>query len=106
MPTKRPRYMVTDTGPVAEMLDRAQRAWPEMTDRKALLVRLAETGSRELPPGAGARGGAVRGERPRALARGADAREAAVRRERQRAAMRRVAQLVERDALLSDEPWR
>jgi hypothetical protein len=79
--------MVTDTGPVAEMLDRAQRAWPETTDRKALLVRLAEAGSRTL-------------------AREAEEREAAARRERQRAAMRRVAELVDADALLADEPWR
>jgi hypothetical protein len=87
VPTKRPRYMVTDTGPVADMLDRAQRAWPEMTDRKALLVRLAEAGSRSL-------------------AREAEEREAAARGERQRDALRRVAELVDAEALLADEPWR
>lgn len=44
MPTSKPRYMVTDTGELAEMLDLAQRCWPEITDRKDLLLRLAAAG--------------------------------------------------------------
>jgi hypothetical protein len=51
MPTARPRYQVTDTGPVATMLDQAALAWPELSgDRKQLLLRLAQTGARHLPP--------------------------------------------------------
>lgn len=44
MPTTKPRYMVTDAGKVTEMLDAAQRRWPEIADRKALLLLLAERG--------------------------------------------------------------
>jgi hypothetical protein len=44
MPTTKPRYVVTDAGAVTEMLDVAQRRWPEVADRKALLLLLAETG--------------------------------------------------------------
>jgi sulfite reductase beta subunit-like hemoprotein len=36
--------MVTDAGEVTEMLDSAQRRWPEVADRKALLLRLAAAG--------------------------------------------------------------
>ena len=44
VPTTKPRYVVTDAGAVTEMLDVAQRRWPKVTDRKALLLLLAETG--------------------------------------------------------------
>jgi len=44
MPTTKPRYMVTDTGEVTEMIDAAKRRWPELLDRKALLLRLAAAG--------------------------------------------------------------
>lgn len=44
MPTTKPRYVITDAGAVTEMLDVAQRRWPEVTDRKALLLLLAEAG--------------------------------------------------------------
>jgi len=44
VPTSKPRYMLTDTGELSEMLDLAQRRWPELTDRKDLLLRLAQTG--------------------------------------------------------------
>jgi hypothetical protein len=44
VPTTKPRYVVTDAGAVTEMLDVAQRRWPEVTDRKALLLLLAEMG--------------------------------------------------------------
>mgnify|MGYP006915253010 CR=1 FL=1 len=39
MPTTKPRYTVTDTGEVSELLDRAQRRWPDLHDRKKLLLR-------------------------------------------------------------------
>jgi hypothetical protein len=44
MPTTKPRYTVTDSGAVSELLDDAQRRWPEVRDRKLLLLRLAEVG--------------------------------------------------------------
>lgn len=44
MPTSKPRYTLTDTGKLAELLDAAQRRWPEATDRKDLLLRLATAG--------------------------------------------------------------
>jgi hypothetical protein len=40
MPTTRPRYTFTDTGALRERLDEAQRRWPEVRDRKELLLRL------------------------------------------------------------------
>lgn len=44
MPTTRPRYTLTDTGRLREQLDEAQRRWPEVRDRKELLLRLADAG--------------------------------------------------------------
>jgi hypothetical protein len=44
MPTTKPRYTITDTGAVSEQLDEAQRRWPEVRDRKELLLRLAAAG--------------------------------------------------------------
>lgn len=44
VPTKKPRYTVTDSDVVSELLDQAQRRWPEVSDRKELLLRLAEVG--------------------------------------------------------------
>ena len=44
MPTTQPRYTVTDTGDVREMLDLAQRRWPDVRDRRQLLLRLAGAG--------------------------------------------------------------
>jgi hypothetical protein len=86
VPTTRPRYTITDTGAVAEMLDRAQARWPD-ADRKELLLRLTRAGSdvvaREL------------GERERALQG-----------ERQRVAMRELSELVDAGVLLSDAAWR
>src|SRR4051812_12314205 len=43
MPTTRPRYTFTDTGELRDMLDLAERVWPDITDRKELLYRLART---------------------------------------------------------------
>lgn len=48
MPTSKPRYMLTDTGKLSDLLDAAQRHWPQLTDRKALLLRLAETGAEAI----------------------------------------------------------
>jgi hypothetical protein len=48
MPTMKPRYTVTDTGRLGEQLDRAQRHWPDVRDRKELLLRLAATGSEAI----------------------------------------------------------
>jgi len=36
--------MITDTGPISDQLDEAQRRWPEVRDRKELLLRLAAAG--------------------------------------------------------------
>jgi hypothetical protein len=48
VPTTKPRYTVTDTGEVSELLDDAQRRWPEVADRKTLLLRLAMAGREAL----------------------------------------------------------
>ena len=85
MPTIRPRYTLTDTGAVEEMLDIAQRRWPGV-ERKELLLRLTRAGSD-------------------AVARELDEREGTERRERQRTAMRDVTELVDVDLLLSDAAW-
>jgi hypothetical protein len=84
VPTTRPRYTITDTGDVEEMLDLAQTLWPGV-ERKELLLRLTRAG-RE------------------AVAR--ELREGDQRRERQRAAIRTITELVDVDALLSDDAWR
>jgi hypothetical protein len=44
MPTTKPRYTVTDTGALSDQLDQAQRRWPEVQDRKELLLKLAAAG--------------------------------------------------------------
>lgn len=44
MPTTKPRYTITDTGELSEQLDEAQRRWPDVHDRKELLLRLAAAG--------------------------------------------------------------
>jgi len=44
MPTTKPRYTLTDTGALSEQLDEAQRRWPEIRDRKELLLRLTAAG--------------------------------------------------------------
>jgi hypothetical protein len=85
VPTTRPRYTLTDTGSVEEMLDVAQRRWPGV-ERKELLLRLTAAGRD-------------------AVARELDEREGLERRERQRTSMREVTQLVDTDVLLSDAAW-
>lgn len=86
MPTTRPRYTLTDTGRLAEMLDEAQRRWPEEHDRKRLLLALAERGRERV------------GEELAEEERGA-------RRERQERAITRIADLVDRELLFSDAAW-
>jgi hypothetical protein len=85
VPTTRPRYTVTDTGHTAELLDLAQRAWPGITDRRQLLLRLTEMGGEAL---------------------GARLAEYEQRRERQRLGLERAARLVDVDVLLGEQAWR
>lgn len=87
MPTSRPRYTVTDTADVRVMLDLAHRAWPEVADRKELLLRLAAMGSDTI--------------RARL-----DERDQTERRARQQQAMRRAAELMDVELLLADGAWR
>lgn len=86
VPTTKPRYTVTDTGHLAELLDAAARRWPDVVDRKQLLLRLAEEGHHAL----------------------ASAEVAAVARDRRgrvALALERIPSLVDVDRLLSDEAW-
>jgi hypothetical protein len=87
VPTTRPRYTVTDTGDVREMLDLAHRRWPDVTDRRQLLLRLASAGRDAV---ADEVAGDERAERVR----------------RQREALARAADLVDTDELLADAAWR
>jgi hypothetical protein len=87
VPTTRPRYSITDTGPVRDLLDDAQRQWPEVGDRKELLLRLAQAGHDSL-------------RLDRAAA------EAERRRERQRAALASLQHLVDWSAIRDDQAWR
>jgi len=86
VPTTHPRYTVTDTGEVSEMLDIARRAWPEVTDRKQLLLRLATEGRD-------------------AISQRLDERDEAQRRAEQVDAMSRAATHIDIDLLLSDAAW-
>jgi hypothetical protein len=45
MPTTKPHYTITDTGELSDQLDKAQRRWPEIKDRKELLLRLVAAGA-------------------------------------------------------------
>jgi hypothetical protein len=87
MPTTRPRYTLTDVGELAEMLDVAQRRWPDEPRRLDLLVRLAALG---------------RGVIERELAEN----DRTFRQARQSEAVRRLPDLVDADVLLSDTAWR
>jgi len=86
MPTTQPRYSVTDTGEVQKMLDLAHRRWPEVHDRKQLLLRLAAAGRDAIAPDV------EEGERER-------------RKRLQLAALGRAGELVDADALLADAAW-
>jgi hypothetical protein len=59
MPTTRPRYTVTDTGELSDQLDQAQRRWPEIRDRKVLLLRLVAAGREAIAAQASDRARAV-----------------------------------------------
>lgn len=60
MPTTKPRYTVTDTGELSEQLDQAQRRWPDVHDRKDLLLRLAAAGRDAIEREANKRSTAIR----------------------------------------------
>lgn len=59
VPTTKPRYMLTDTGELSDLLDAAERRWPEVANRKALLLRLAAAGARAIATEADGRREAV-----------------------------------------------
>jgi len=87
VPTSHPRYTVTDTGELREMLDLAGRRWPAISDRRQLLLRLAGAGAERI----GAELDAAAGE---------------TRAERQRQALVRSTTLIDTETLLSDAAWR
>jgi hypothetical protein len=60
MPTTKPRYTITDTGKLSEQLDQAQRHWPDVRDRKELLLRLAAAGRAAIEREASERIGAIK----------------------------------------------
>jgi hypothetical protein len=70
-----------------EMLDLAGRHWPEIHDRRQLLLRLASAGA-EL------------------VASELDGLAAEARRQQQRQALARAHELVDTERLLSDSAWR
>ena len=72
---------------MAGRLDAAQRRWPEVQDRKELLLRLTAAGSE-----------AIAAERV--------AEERDLRRQRQRDALRRAPELLDVELLLADSAWR
>jgi hypothetical protein len=86
VPTTRPRYTVTDSGSLRDLLDDAQRRWPEIESRKELLLALAQTGHESLR-----------------LAE-LDA-ESSRRRERQHAALAALQRTVDWDAIRDDQAW-
>ena len=75
---------MTDTGKTADLLDLAQRAWPDVRDRKELLLRLAEAGAGVVEQ---------------------TLREQASSRELRRAAVMRSREMLDADVLLSDQAW-
>jgi hypothetical protein len=48
LPTTKSRYTVTDTGELSQLLDEAQKRWPEVRERKQLLLRLAGLGHKAI----------------------------------------------------------
>ncbi len=75
---------MTDTGKTAELLDLAQRAWPEVRDRKELLLRLAEAGAGVVEQ---------------------TLREQETSRALRRAAVMRSREILDADVLLADQAW-
>jgi len=86
MRTTRPRYTVTGTGEVREMLDLARRAWPDIAERKELLLLLA-------------------GEGRDAVKQRLDEADGADRRAAQRDALERAGTMLDTEALLGDSAW-
>jgi hypothetical protein len=86
VPTTKPRYTFTDTGPLRELLDAAHQRWPEISDRKDLLLRLAEEGHK-------------------ALELGDEQISEENRRARAQTALGRIPELVDAELLLSDRAW-
>jgi hypothetical protein len=86
VPTTHPRYTVTDTGEMREMLDLAHRRWPDVRDRRQLLLRLAGAGAERV-------------------ASELDTAAAESRREHQRDALSRAAELIDAETLLADGAW-
>jgi hypothetical protein len=60
MPTTKPRYTLTDTGELSEQLDEAQQRWPDVDDRKELLLRLAAAGHEAIQREANERSAAIK----------------------------------------------
>lgn len=87
VPTTHPRYTITDTGELRTMLDAAQRRWPEISDRRRLLLKLVEAGADEIAAAAER----VNGEALRV---------------QQARAWERSLQYIDVEVLLSDEAWR
>lgn len=87
VPTTKPRYTFTDTGELEALLDAAQLRWPDVRDRRVLLLRLAEEGGSAL---------------------GLDSEHLAAeeRRSRAQVALERLPSLVDVELLLSDGAWR
>jgi len=69
------------------MLDLARRRWPEVQDRRQLLLRLAGAGAERI-------------------SHELDAAAADTRREHQRRALARAAELIDTETLLADAAWR
>jgi sulfite reductase beta subunit-like hemoprotein len=55
MSTVKPHYILTDTGELSDGLDQAQLRWPEIRDRRALLLKLVAAGAAALATEAGDR---------------------------------------------------
>lgn len=53
MPTTKPRYTITDTGETAVLLDKAAQVWPEIADRRQLLLRVLDAGREAVEVRAG-----------------------------------------------------
>jgi len=60
MPTTKPRYTITDTGKLSVQLDEAQRHWPDIHDRKELLLRLVTAGQAAIEREASERSSAIK----------------------------------------------
>jgi hypothetical protein len=87
VPTTKRRYTFTDAGDLEQLLDAAERQWPEIRDRKTLLLRLAQEGGN-------------------ALGLDRQSEEAEERRRRATAALKRLSSAIDADVLLSDEAWK